>query len=216
MLGVTDAMATKPKPQAKRIRKPKAGVPAPPRTAEEEALIAASADARRRGVRFEQRGKDGIEIQGDGRVALAKLGNVFHTHSPGHITVLLQCSNLMGSTSKATNAEAAVSFVEGIAPQDHLEAVLACQMAAVHGTAVEMLERATLSDQPTTTVDSCITRATRLLRTFTEQVRTLKEYRTKGVQKVIVQHVHITEGGQAIVGGQVDLTRRGGLGEGGT
>jgi hypothetical protein len=47
-------------------------------------------------------------------------------------------------------------------------------------------------------------------------VRTLKEYRTKGVQKVIVQHVHITEGGQAIVGGQVDLTRRGGLGEGGT
>ncbi len=40
----------------------------------------------------------------------------------------------------------------------------------------------------------------KLTRTFAAQVAALKEYRSKGEQKLTVQHVHVAEGGQAIVG----------------
>jgi hypothetical protein len=40
----------------------------------------------------------------------------------------------------------------------------------------------------------------KLTRTFTAQVSALKEYRSKGEQKMTVQHNHVAEGGQAIVG----------------
>ena len=40
----------------------------------------------------------------------------------------------------------------------------------------------------------------KLTRTFAAQVSALKGYRSKGEQKMTVQHVHVAEGGQAIVG----------------
>ena len=40
----------------------------------------------------------------------------------------------------------------------------------------------------------------KLARTFTTQVEALKRHRTGGQQKVTVEHVHVHEGGQAIVG----------------
>jgi hypothetical protein len=40
----------------------------------------------------------------------------------------------------------------------------------------------------------------KLTRTFAAQMSALKEYRSKGEQKMTVQHVHVAEGGQAIVG----------------
>ncbi len=42
--------------------------------------------------------------------------------------------------------------------------------------------------------------ATKMLRTFTAQMEALKRYRTGGQQKVTVEHVHVNQGGQAIVG----------------
>jgi hypothetical protein len=40
----------------------------------------------------------------------------------------------------------------------------------------------------------------KLTRTFAAQVAALKDYRSRGEQKMTVQHVHVAEGGQAIVG----------------
>jgi len=40
----------------------------------------------------------------------------------------------------------------------------------------------------------------KLARTFAAQMEALKRYRTGGEQKVTVQHVNVSEGGQAIVG----------------
>jgi hypothetical protein len=39
-----------------------------------------------------------------------------------------------------------------------------------------------------------------LARTFAAQVEALKRYRSGGEQRMTVQHVHVAEGGQAIVG----------------
>ena len=43
-------------------------------------------------------------------------------------------------------------------------------------------------------------RRVKLARTFAAQVEALKRYRSGGEQTVTVQHVHVAEGGQAIVG----------------
>jgi hypothetical protein len=40
----------------------------------------------------------------------------------------------------------------------------------------------------------------KLTRTFAAQMSALKEYRSKGERKMTVQHVHVGDGGQAIVG----------------
>jgi hypothetical protein len=40
----------------------------------------------------------------------------------------------------------------------------------------------------------------KLTRTFAAQMSALKDYRSRGEQKMTVQHVHVAEGGQAIVG----------------
>jgi hypothetical protein len=37
----------------------------------------------------------------------------------------------------------------------------------------------------------------KLARTFAAQVAALKDYRSKGEQKMTVQHVHVADGGQA-------------------
>jgi len=41
---------------------------------------------------------------------------------------------------------------------------------------------------------------TKLSRVFANQMEALKKYRGKGQQKIVVEHVNVNEGGQAIVG----------------
>ncbi len=48
---------------------------------------------------------------------------------------------------------------------------------------------------------------TKLARTFGAQMEALKRYRTGGEQKVVVQHVHVSDGGQAAVVGNVNQNR---------
>ena len=40
----------------------------------------------------------------------------------------------------------------------------------------------------------------KLARTYTTQIEAFKRYRTGGQQNIVVQHVTVNEGGQAIVG----------------
>jgi hypothetical protein len=48
--------------------------------------------------------------------------------------------------------------------------------------------------------DSAQTAFNKLARTFAAQVEALKDYRSKGEQKMTVQHVHVADGGQAVIG----------------
>jgi hypothetical protein len=50
------------------------------------------------------------------------------------------------------------------------------------------------------TLQECGSLAVKLLRTYTTQVEALARLRRGGEQRVIVQHVTVPEGGQAIVG----------------
>jgi hypothetical protein len=72
-------------------------------------------------------------------------------------------------------------------------------MAAVHMASMTFARRlARVENIPQQ--DSAEKAFNKLTRTFAAQMSALKEYRSKGEQKMTVQHVHVAEGGQAIVG----------------
>lgn len=92
-----------------------------------------------------------------------------------------------------------LAIVTGIEPRDHVEAMLALEMAAVHSATMTFARRlAHVENIPQQ--DSAERAFNKLARTFAAQVEALKRYRTGGEQRVIVQHVSVSEGGQAIVG----------------
>ncbi|MEE9402404.1 MAG: hypothetical protein V3V47_04305 [Desulfobacteria bacterium] len=94
----------------------------------------------------------------------------------------------------------ALAILNGIQPQDELEGMLAVQMIGVHNMAMETMRRAMLANQNSNAKQANVNQATKMLRTFAAQMEALKKYRTGGQQKMIVEHVHVNEGGQAIVG----------------
>jgi hypothetical protein len=94
----------------------------------------------------------------------------------------------------------AAAALHGIGPKDSLEGMLAVQMVAAHTMAMECLRRAALPDQVDLGVEVNVNRGTKLMRTFASLTEALSRYRGKGEQKMIVEHVHVHRGGQAIVG----------------
>ena len=99
-----------------------------------------------------------------------------------------------------------LSVVKGVDPKDQLEAMLAAQMVAVHVATMTFARR--LANVETIEQQDSAERAfNKLARTFATQLEALKRYRTGGEQKVTVQHVSVSEGGQAIVGNVTQAAR---------
>jgi hypothetical protein len=91
--------------------------------------------------------------------------------------------------------------VKEMAPGNLTEAMLAVQMIGVHNAAVRFLYMSLVPNQTRGGSDLCISRATKLLRLFTEQLSAMAKLKGKsGQQKMTIEHVHVHAGGQAIVG----------------
>ena len=102
-----------------------------------------------------------------------------------------------GADEEAINF--ALAVIASIEPKDELETMLAMQMVAVHLATMTFTRR--LAHVETLDQQNSAERAlNKLSRTFAMQLEALKRYRTGGEQKVVVQHVNVNEGGQAIVG----------------
>ena len=117
-------------------------------------------------------------------------------------SILSQMINAKDQRFKYDNSciHAALSMYIGLKPTDSLEALLISQMVVVHNLAMDFSQRAVADEQTVDGVDRNINRVTKLMRTFTAQVETLKRHRTGGKQTIQVQHVNVNEGGQAVVG----------------
>jgi hypothetical protein len=92
-----------------------------------------------------------------------------------------------------------IAVINGIKPKDQLEAMLAAQMAVVHMATLTFARQLPLV-QTLQQQDSAERALNKLARTYATQMEALRRYRTGGEQKVTVQHVSVSEGGQAIVG----------------
>jgi hypothetical protein len=108
-------------------------------------------------------------------------------------------------------ANAALAAMHAISPRDEIEAMLVSQMVATHSAAMDLVGRTRRAEYRDALVDYG-SLATKLLRTYVSQLEALQRYRGKGQQKVTVEHVHVHQGGQAIVGNVEAGSRREGGG----
>jgi hypothetical protein len=115
------------------------------------------------------------------------------------LTQLARATNGKDQEVNEEDLNFVLSVLMGVAPRDRVEAMLAAQMALVHLTTMTFTRRLahteTIQQQ-----DSGPNALNKLMRTFTNQVETLKRYRSNAQQTVKVEHVHVHDGGQAIVG----------------
>ena len=109
-------------------------------------------------------------------------------------------------TSKEYNS--VVAFLLAVAPQNEMEAKLAAQMFAANEAAMQcaknMGEAGFLPQ-----AQAFGNLAVKFMRTYAAQVETLAKLRRGGEQ--VVKHVHVYEGGQAVVAGTVNNHRGGGV-----
>lgn len=105
----------------------------------------------------------------------------------------------LGEDEEAANFISA--YMHGLKPSDETEGVLIAQMAGTHNLIMEYMRRAVIPGQYLEAANDYTNRAYKLMNIFLKQIETLEKYRGKAAQqKVIVEHVHIHEGGQAVVG----------------
>jgi hypothetical protein len=196
------------KREAKKTPEPKdVKMPSPePTPGEAKAIEAYKAAKEKRGPRLKvtTTGKDAITIEVDhphnaiGTIDLMRaIGTTDSAFFDGLIGQLANASKETNVSERGLNFM--LSVVKGIEPRDQIEAMLAAQMAAVHMASMTFARRlANVENIPQQ--DSAQNAFNKLARTFAAQVEALKRYRSGGEQKMTVQHVHVAEGGQAIVG----------------
>ena len=115
----------------------------------------------------------------------------------GWLAAAVRDSGKSVPTQQAVNS--ALALVDGIAPTNEVEALLAVQMAETHSLTMNMISRARQAEYVNqTAVFGSL--SVKLLRAFTGQVEALERLRRGGGQTVRVEHVHVHAGGQAVVG----------------
>jgi hypothetical protein len=103
-----------------------------------------------------------------------------------------------GISEVAVNA--ALAMIEAAAPKDEIEGALAVQMACSHNAAMAVLARFAGGGGTERRVIALGTTAARLLKAFALQAEALRRRRAGGQQYVRVEHVHVNDRGQAIIG----------------
>lgn len=117
------------------------------------------------------------------------------------IVQLVKVSGERGKQATQKDANAALAFISAVGPTNELECAMALQLHGTNALALELLSRARNTDDRLATVEYT-NLATKLSRTFTAQVEALAKLRRNGEQ--VVKHVHVYEGGQAVVAGTIN------------
>jgi hypothetical protein len=136
---------------------------------------------------------------------MAALGTADHDFFGGVVRQLGDASSQDGKVDeRALNFM--LSVVKGIRPRDQVETMLAAQMAAVHMATLTSARRLALADT-LPQQDAAERAVNKLSRTYATQMEALRRYRFGAAQNVTVQHVSVSEGGQAIVGNVTQTAR---------
>jgi hypothetical protein len=87
-----------------------------------------------------------------------------------------------------------------VGPKDEIEGALAVQMACTHSAGMAVLARLGGGHGTERRAAALGSAAARLLRAYSTQVEILRRLRHGGGQYVRVEHVHINDSAQAIIG----------------
>lgn len=104
-------------------------------------------------------------------------------------------------TIDSATVNQSLAFMHDMKPQDTLEAMLAMQMQATHRAMLTYSGKLLSPDSRSIEqANFYMNSITKLSRTYIAQMDALNKHRGKGQQKMTVEHVHINQGGQAIIG----------------
>ena len=141
---------------------------------------------------------------GQAREWWQRLKNAFGTASSAFVGASLQqliaAARLPNSGISEIAVNASLAFIEGAKPQGEVEGALVLQMACTHAASMAVLNRLGGGHGGDRSVAAMASAAARLLRAYATQVETLRRLRNGGSQVVRVEHVHVSEGGQALIG----------------
>jgi hypothetical protein len=133
-----------------------------------------------------------------------RLKDAFGTASSAFVEAslkqLIAAARLPGSGLSEIAVNASLAFIEGAKPRDEVECAFVIQMACTHSAAMTVLSRFGAGHGSDRSVAATGSAAAKLLRAYATQVEALRRLRNGGSQFVRVEHVHVNEGGQAIVG----------------
>ena len=103
-----------------------------------------------------------------------------------------------GPSDMAING--AIAVITAYAPRDEAQAVLAVQAACTHMVVMVILARIGGGHGGDRRLPALASAAAKLMRAHCNQVETYRRIRGSGNQNIRVEHVHVHDGGQAIVG----------------
>lgn len=145
-------------------------------------------------------GPDHSDIEGFTQRFVDAFGTTSRDFAQAEINRLMKGLGQHGArplTEQEINA--ALAVVDGIRPENEVEALLAVQMMMTHVLTMQAMSRAHSAEEvERQQIASSV--AIKFGRLFTLQVEALAKLRRRGEQTVRVEHVHVHPGGQAIVG----------------
>ena len=106
----------------------------------------------------------------------------------------------LGDNGALEKARAGIAAMTGIGPDDVIADMVAAQLVSAHHSAMDCYKRAAGGGELVVWREA-LNQANRLSRTSAALIEALNRHRGKGSQqRVVVEHVNVAAGGQAIVG----------------
>jgi hypothetical protein len=113
---------------------------------------------------------------------------------------LEQAARMPGAGPSNVSINGALAVIAAFAPKNEVEAALALQAACVHMVAMVVMARLGGGHGSDRRLPALASVTAKLVRAYCTAVETHRRQRGGGDQNIRVEHVHVHEGGQAIVG----------------
>ena len=147
--------------------------------------------------------KNATELAADGTAPANKTVRVPRQTSWGPVVQMFEALSVpLGSTGEdmESSIRHAPEIFDRIKPTDEMEGMLSSQMVAVHHATMESLRRAMNLDLTNQDRALNLQSAAKLGGLYLRQMEALDKLRGKGQQNIVVKHVHVESGANAIVG----------------
>jgi hypothetical protein len=116
------------------------------------------------------------------------------------VAQLTAAARLPGGGICPVAMNAALAMIEGQRPRDEVETAIVMQMACAHGAAMMLLARFGGGGGGGRRVQALAHATARIFSAFNQSAETLRRRKQGGSQYMRIDHVHVTEGGQAVIG----------------
>jgi hypothetical protein len=137
----------------------------------------------------------------------AALGTVSDAFVDMALHHLERAARIPGQGPTNVSINGALAIIASFAPQNEVRAALALQAACTHMMILVMMARVGGGHGGPHRLPGMASAIAKLTRAYCTQVETDRRLRGGGEQKIIVKHVTVDEGGQAIVGAVNSQTR---------